>query len=650
MSVKFLGLMVPLFLLSSEAIAAKEDIFALIVTNNRGLANNRPDLHYADDDGARYYRVFRLVAQEDHITLLMTFDNNSSRLYPDLSSIVKPARFSDIQKSIQELAGRIEASKKQGNHTVFYFIFAGHGDVDRGKGYLELEDGRLGPNDLENQVINPIKANVIHLVLDSCNSFFVVNPRKPGGRRWATPKDMTEGFSKRYPHVGVFLSTSAEGEVYEWSEIQSGIFSHEVRSGLSGAADINGDGKTSYAELESFVAVANNKIKNEYYRPNLFSRGPWNKRSATLFTYRYGSGRHLTIGQEERRLWIRDKEGNRLLDLNKERGFKLHLVIPVANNESIYVQEELNDPEFKSRSVVRQYVISEREDIIPLTLLSSEPTPIRSRGHSAVFKQIFSEPYGPRAYAKQIAEFSNQPDMFFGISRNDEARMRHYLSSLSRDDKKDRIFIGGLSLGGGATIIATGALAFNLLNEEPELILPGQPPTERFDGKTIGKIGAIGLMTIGSMVAAWGIYQLFRTSEGEKAHATFEREIRLRDSNRERVVAITERHLYELAQRDKWRRRYLSLSAYLIGGICAASTISIGILDAMNKIGDLPTSLYFLGGFSSVFSIGLGVSLNIIDMPSERVLRLYREDPDLHPRFYPTALKGGFALSFSSSF
>jgi hypothetical protein len=64
-------------------------------------------------------------------------------------------------------------------------------------------------------------------VLDSCNSFFVIDPRKPGGRRWATPKDMALGFSARHPDVGLFLSTNSDSEIFEWSAIESGVFSHE---------------------------------------------------------------------------------------------------------------------------------------------------------------------------------------------------------------------------------------------------------------------------------------------------------------------------------------------------------------------------------------------------------------------------------------
>ena len=32
---------------------AADEIFALVVTNNRSLVKHRPNLHYADDDGAR---------------------------------------------------------------------------------------------------------------------------------------------------------------------------------------------------------------------------------------------------------------------------------------------------------------------------------------------------------------------------------------------------------------------------------------------------------------------------------------------------------------------------------------------------------------------------------------------------------------------
>ena len=71
---------------------------------------------------------------------------------------------------------------------------------------------------------------------------------------------MAFGFSARHPEVGLFLSTNSDSDVFEWSEIESGVFSHEVRSGFSGGADVNADGDVSYQELAGFVERANTGI------------------------------------------------------------------------------------------------------------------------------------------------------------------------------------------------------------------------------------------------------------------------------------------------------------------------------------------------------------------------------------------------------
>ncbi len=110
-------------------------------------------------------------------------------------------------------------------------------------------------------MLKSIPSTRSHVILDSCNSFFVLNARKPGGQRLAVTAEAAKSLSDRLPNVGVFLSTSAEAEVFEWSELQSGIFSHAVRSGLLGGADADGDGEVSYDELRGFIEVASQKVK-----------------------------------------------------------------------------------------------------------------------------------------------------------------------------------------------------------------------------------------------------------------------------------------------------------------------------------------------------------------------------------------------------
>src|SRR5689334_6111264 len=59
--------------------APAHQAFALIVTNNRSGALGRPDLQYADDDGARYYELFLTLAPADHVRLLTEFDRDTAR-------------------------------------------------------------------------------------------------------------------------------------------------------------------------------------------------------------------------------------------------------------------------------------------------------------------------------------------------------------------------------------------------------------------------------------------------------------------------------------------------------------------------------------------------------------------------------------------
>jgi len=306
--------------LATQAANAAGDTktLALVVTNNRSTTLALPDLQYADDDGARYYRLFRSVADKDSVVLLTTFDRSSAAAYPDLADTARPPTRTAIEDAVARLASAAQAARKNGDKTTFYFVYAGHGDVENGRGFIDLEDGPIDGQFIESAIIERIAADTKHVLLDSCNSFFVMNPRKPGGRRWATPKDMALGFAKRHPEVGLFLSTNSDAEVFEWSELESGVFSHEVRSGLSGAADVDGDGQVSYSELAGFVDQANSHIARDTLRPHIYYRGPNGESTVALFAPAKAVGRRLTLGEGSVRLWIKSASGERLLDLHKE--------------------------------------------------------------------------------------------------------------------------------------------------------------------------------------------------------------------------------------------------------------------------------------------------------------------------------------------
>ena len=154
--------------------------FALVVTSNRSTRLSRPDLRYADDDGAKYYEMFRMLAPETNVALLTSFDTDSQKLFPGLVGKARPPTTDNVRAAAKALGERMRAAVALGP-VDFYFVFAGHGDVDRGKGFLEFEDAPFMSDDFE-ALLRSIPATRSHVILDSCNAFFAIQARKPGGR------------------------------------------------------------------------------------------------------------------------------------------------------------------------------------------------------------------------------------------------------------------------------------------------------------------------------------------------------------------------------------------------------------------------------------------------------------------------------------
>src|SRR5262249_44273336 len=156
------------------------------------------------------------LAPEENVVLHTELDRDTERLYPWARSVARPPTQSAVAATIADFTRRVSVVTQAGGSVDFYFVFAGHGDVDAGVGFLELRDARFTSMDVE-AMLRAIPTTRSHVMLDSCNSFFVMNARRPGGRPIATTADEARTLSERLPNVGVFLSTSSEAEVFEWS-------------------------------------------------------------------------------------------------------------------------------------------------------------------------------------------------------------------------------------------------------------------------------------------------------------------------------------------------------------------------------------------------------------------------------------------------
>jgi hypothetical protein len=393
------ALLLGVALLAAPAAAGREPAsLVLVVASNHGARPGRTTLHYADDDAAKYFEMFSTIADPGGAVLLADFDADTVGLFPRLAAIAGAPVRARLERAAAELAVRSAALAEAGRSVRFYFVFAGHGDVEDGQGFLELSDGRFTAEDLR-ALVARVGAGETHVILDSCHSFSVVNPRRPGGKRLATSREVADTLGKRLPNVGVVLSTSAQAEVYEWSELQSGVFSHAVRSGLMGAADANGDGAISYSELAAFLDVATVEIKNPLYRPTVFARGP--NGEATRAILSPGLARRQTLVIDEPgavRLAARDANGLRWIDAYKEQGSALRLWLPASLSGGI----EIDRLEAGAGRVIASYDLPLGGGSVNLQHLTGSSGAVAMRGAGEIFQGLFARPFGPAAFVAYL--------------------------------------------------------------------------------------------------------------------------------------------------------------------------------------------------------------------------------------------------------
>ena len=376
------------------AKAAPVQRFALIVGHNRSLNPDNPPLAYADDDALRAAEVLGTFMPSEHITLLVEADRDSRKLFGEAAARAQAPTLARFHEAIEKLAARLRAARQGGARTEVYFIYGGHGDVKDGQAFIDLLDGRLSAKDLEQALILALPADRLHLIVDSCNSYYLLSPRAPGGRRYSLPPERVLSFFERHPHVGVFLSTSAANEVYEWSELQSGIFSHEVRSGLLGAADLNGDQQVSYTELEAFVRVANQDLVNERYRPRIFARAP----TADGVLAPLGEGGMRLPNDAAGRFFIEDDRGLRVAEFHKARGQALQVTLPKGPRRYFLrrIRGRLGGEE--GPSAVEELTLNQSANGV---VLAANAVPLTARGaESTVFKALFLSPFSAQVAAQ----------------------------------------------------------------------------------------------------------------------------------------------------------------------------------------------------------------------------------------------------------
>ena len=367
----------------------KAATFALIIGSNRSVDSDLPALKYADDDAASYLDLFRVLGARTY--LLSRLDDNTRRLHAQASAEALEPKRTVFDQAVAQITADVTRARERQVETVLYFVYAGHGNVRDGEGYVTLEDTRITGSELA-RIVAAIPATHVHLIVDACASYYLAYSRGPGGERRPLTGFQDSALIASDPRVGLLLSTSSARESHEWDGFQAGVFSHEVRSGLYGAADADGDGRVSYREIAAFISRANGAIPNDRFRPQILARAP--RDIDTLLDLREGLKRRLDIdGVHAAHYWLEDSRGLRLLDVHNGDGQPVHLVRPSPNGP-IFVRRADDETEL---------VLPSSPDVVSLADLIERPTQVASRGaaHEA-FNLLFALPFDRNVVATYI--------------------------------------------------------------------------------------------------------------------------------------------------------------------------------------------------------------------------------------------------------
>ncbi len=399
-------------------------------------------LRYADDDALAIHKLLGQVGVES--TLLVDLDKDSDKLHGDIEA--KLPTEANLLDAFENIASKIQVANEAGQKTELFIFYSGHGNVEDGEGYVVLRGGKLTRQMLLTQVIAQSPANLNHVIIDACKSYFMVFGKGPGGRR----SPYKGGFARESEAVslentGFILSSSSARDSHEWERFQAGVFSYEIRSALRGGADIDGDGTITYGEIGAFVSTANDEIANPRFRPQVMVKPPGNLSRALLDWQ--GENRSLVMDRVATgHVYVEDENGIRILDVHPEAGQTLTVYLPEASH--IFVRTSDENSEW-SLGLATKTVLSQVEP--------GAVTVARKGALHMAFEKLFEAPFDSDAHASYEANFEKNAVLQAEVAARDDKLFK--LATSGR--VAGWTSVGALILGGTMTGLALGERSNN---------------------------------------------------------------------------------------------------------------------------------------------------------------------------------------------
>ena len=387
-------------LLAASTAQARTVAYGVAIGNNAPPAESDtplPPLAYADDDAVRYWQFFSRFCE--HTELLSVLDSATGKRYPEALAVARVPSLVELRAVVADLATRMEADRARGDQPILYFAFSGHGA--RGKDgalFLALVDGALTRQRLYAEILEKVPAAFVHLFIDACHAEGVVGARGLLGNETDARQEPVDARERqrfleattleRFPHVGVVLATAADQQAHEWSQVESGVFTHELLSGLTGAADVNGDGAVEYSEIQAFLAASNRDVKDERAVPHVIALPPRLNPGLPIVSLS-AQPRSAQLAGVSRlgHFHVELESGQRYLDANLSPDFLVHIVVPAAR---LFLVAQDREAELTPRP----------GEIVRLEKLAWRKRSVAARGsiEATLRRALFQSAYGPTYY------------------------------------------------------------------------------------------------------------------------------------------------------------------------------------------------------------------------------------------------------------
>lgn len=246
-------------------VEGRRDVFVLLI-GGHPVGPGLPELQKVASDIAVMSDFFEVLAPVSTYMHVSVTDAVARELQTDRVKVRAPT-FDALRVTVQQLLDEID--RRDAERTDIYIYYAGHGKLvyrdQRPATSLFLHGGDggyevLGSDDLMGQVVEPLarpSGSSVHLIVDACQSFYVMEPRGPLVRRVPklpsqTDSKLRDYFVATYPNVGAALATSGAQLTWETAKL-GGQFSHAVRSAAAGLGDLDNDGVVTYREADHAI-------------------------------------------------------------------------------------------------------------------------------------------------------------------------------------------------------------------------------------------------------------------------------------------------------------------------------------------------------------------------------------------------------------